>query len=149
MDWKDFANITTAMHESLFTEEGQKGRTPQTQETCQSLYVTYNKIFWMTRNESGDFVAHVAPVHCAYPNVATIDVPVPQEAMSWSKEGNKSLAYALKHACGQLDKVIADLDARAIEADRIREGLDDTQKKDEDNVPHADDIDIDIDDGSR
>ncbi len=123
MEWKDFANIMTAMHESLFTAEGQKGQEPRTEMNRHSVYVTSDKMFWMTRSENGDFIAHVAPAHCKYPNVATIDVPVPEEAMTWSKDGQKALAKAVNQAVGKLNHIIADLDDKDKAAFDLAQGL--------------------------
>lgn len=149
MEWKDFANIMTAMHESMFTTEEQKGHIIRTAQNCQSVYITSDKMFWLTQDKNGEFVAHVAPAHCKYPGVATIDVPVPEEALSWSKEGQKALSRAVNKACSQLNKIIIDLDAKSIEADKFEKGLNRDKEHEEENKEEPEAENTIDDDGAR
>ena len=96
LSYPDMRHMVTAMHEGMWDTTGQ-----------QITFATKDKMFWVSK-EDDNFVAHVAPLNCKYPDIPDITKVLPPEAREWSQDGNKALLRMVNGLSKTLDRRIAD-----------------------------------------
>lgn len=94
LSYPDMRHMVTAMHEGMWDTTGQ-----------QVSFATKDKMFWVAK-EGDNFVAHVAPLNCKYPDIPDVTRVLPPEAREWSKDGNKALFRVINGISKTLDKRI-------------------------------------------
>lgn len=96
LSYPDMRHMVTAMHEGMWDTTGQ-----------QITFATKDKMFWVSK-EGDNFVAHVAPLNCKYPDIPDVTKVLPPEAREWSQDGNKALLRMVDGIRKTLDRRIED-----------------------------------------
>lgn len=105
MSRADQHQMVTAMHEVLVDNAPKQEGDPVTIQNNPSVYVTQDKMFWLTA-EDDHFVVHVAPVRCQYSGIKPAHIPLSIEACQATDKAHAEIYKAISGGSRSIDKQI-------------------------------------------